>query len=147
MGKARNILCVEDNMADLGLLMEAFLELGLEHRLHHVLDGELALAFLRQEGKFATERLPDLVLLDLNLPRKSGFEVLQDISRDPGLQALEIAVLTTTARESDVKRAAGDIPVHFITKPMDFDAFLDVVRRIDSIVENAPHHATPSLPA
>ena len=143
MGKARHILCVEDNMADLGLLMEAFLELGLEHRLHHVLDGELALRFLRREGEFATERLPDLVLLDLNLPRKSGFEVLQDISRDPGLRAVEIAVLTTTARESDVKRAAGEITVHFITKPMDFDAFLDVVRRIDSIVQSSPR-STPS---
>jgi two-component system, chemotaxis family, response regulator Rcp1 len=134
MNERHHILCVEDNMADLGLLMEAFVELDLKHHLHHVIDGEGAMSFLRREGQYEAEPRPQLLLLDLNLPRKSGFEVLFELSRDPSWRSLEIAVLTTTARESDVKRAAGDLHVHFITKPMDFDAFVDVVRRIDGIV-------------
>jgi len=137
MANKHHILCVEDNMADLGLLLEAFVELELKHHLHHVLDGERAMSFLRREGEYVSEPRPNLMLLDLNLPRKSGFEVLHEVSRDPSLRNLEIAVLTTTARESDVMRAAGDLRVHFISKPMDFDAFVDVVRRIDTIVREA----------
>lgn len=137
MNERHHILCVEDNMADLGLLMEAFVELDLKHHLHHVIDGEGAMSFLRREGQYVAEPRPHLVLLDLNLPRKSGFEVLLEVSRDPSLRGLEIAVLTTTARESDVNRAAGDLHVHFITKPVDFDAFVDVVRRVDVIVREA----------
>ncbi len=141
MTEARRILCVEDNLADFGLLKEAFLELELDHRLDHVVDGECALAYLRRQGKFAATPTPDLVLLDLNLPRKSGFEVLRELSSDPGFRRLQIVILTTTARELDVKRAAGDLQIHFITKPMDFDAFVDVVRHIDAIVRNVPLQA------
>jgi len=141
MGEKSHILCVEDNMADLGLLLEAFVELQLQHHLHHVLDGEKAMSYLRRQGEYEFEPRPSLVLLDLNLPRKSGFEVLQEVSRDPSLRNLEIAVLTTTARESDVKHAAGDLHVHFLNKPMDFDSFVDVVRRIDTIVREADRRA------
>lgn len=129
-----HILCVEDNMADLGLLMEAFVELELRHYLHHVVDGEQAMSFLRREQEYSAEPRPDLVLLDWNLPRKSGFDVLQEISSDPRLKDLEIVVLTMMARESDVKRAAGDLLVHYIAKPVEFDAFVDVVRNIDKLV-------------
>ncbi|HRI62957.1 MAG TPA: response regulator [Polyangium sp.] len=141
MTGARRISCVEDNLADFGLLKEAFLDLELEHHLDHVVDGECALAYLLRQGKYAATPIPDLVLLDLNLPRKSGFEVLQELSKDPALQRLPIVILTTTARELDVKRAAGDLQIHFITKPMDFDAFLDVVRHIDAIVRGVPRQA------
>lgn len=139
MAERYHILCVEDNMADLGLLMEAFVELDLQHHLHHVLDGEQALAFLRREGEYHATVRPDFVLLDLNLPRKSGFEVLQELACDPSLRRLEVAVLTTTAREVDVRNAAGDMNVHFVTKPVDFDAFVEVVRRIDALVQKQPH--------
>lgn len=135
MVERHHILCVEDNMADLGLLMEAFVELGLQHHLHHVVNGEQAMAFLRREGEYQSAPRPHLVLLDLNLPRKSGFEVLQEIARDPVLRPLEIAILTTTARESDVRNAAGDMCVHFVTKPMDFDSFVEVVRWIDTLIQ------------
>ena len=137
MVEKSHILCVEDNMADLGLLLEAFVELQLKHHLHHVLDGEKAMSYLRRQGEYELEPRPNLILLDLNLPRKSGFDVLQEVSLDPSLRDLEIAVLTTTARESDVKRVAGNLHVHFLNKPMDFDAFVDVVRRIDTIVREA----------
>lgn len=134
MRKKHHILCVEDSMSDLGLLFEAFVELELQHHLHHVIDGEKALSFLRREGEYQAEPRPHLVLLDLNLPRKSGFEVLQEVSRDPALRCLEIAVFTSTARESDVRRFAGDLRVHYIAKPIDFDAFVDVVRSVDQLV-------------
>lgn len=139
MTERYHILCVEDNMADLGLLMEAFVELDLQHHLHHVIDGEKAMAFLRRDGDYQSAVRPHFVLLDLNLPRKSGFEVLQEIASEPLLRNIEIAVLTTTARESDVRNAAGGMNVHFITKPMDFDSFVEVVRRIDALVTKAPH--------
>jgi len=138
MTERYHILCVEDNMADLGLLMEAFVELELKHHLHHVIDGEQAMGFLRREGEYHSAPRPHVVLLDLNLPRKSGFEVLQEVSRDPALRQLEIAVLTTTARESDVRNSAGDMSVHFVTKPMDFDSFVEVVRWIDALLKKQP---------
>lgn len=134
MGKKHHILCVEASMADLGLLFEAFVELELQHHLHHVIDGEKALSFLRREGEYQSEPRPHLVLLDLNLPRKSGFDVLHEVSRDPALRCLEIAVFSSMARESDVRRVAGDMRVHFIAKPIDFDAFVDVVRSVDQLV-------------
>jgi two-component system response regulator len=142
MIERHHILCVEDNMADLGLLMEAFVELDLQHHLHHVIDGERAMSFLRREGEYAAEPRPHLVLLDLNLPRKSGFEVLQEVSRDPELSSLEIAVITAMPRESDVRRAAGDMHVHFITKPIEFDAFVEIVRHVDVIVQEVQNRLT-----
>ena len=140
MTEARRILCVEDNLADFGLLHEAFQELALDHLLDHVVDGECALAYLRRQGNFAATPSPDLMLLDLNLPKKSGFEVLQELSLDPAFQQLQIVILTTTARELDVKRAAGGLHIHFVTKPMDFDAFVDIVRQIDWLARNVPRH-------
>ena len=128
------ILCVEDNEADVGLLLEALDELGVRCELHHVVDGERGLAFLRREGTYAAAPRVDLVLLDLNLPRKSGYEVLPGIAGDPELRALEVVVLTTTAREVDVTRAARGMAVRFFTKPVGFAAFVAIVR---AIIEHA----------
>ncbi len=134
MNQLHHILCVEDSMADLGLLMEAFVELDLPHNLYHVCDGEKAMAFLRREYEYATVPRPDLVVLDLNLPKKSGFEVLQEVSRDPNLRTLDFAVLTTVAREFDVKRSAPEMSVHFMIKPTEFHALVDVVRQLDGLL-------------
>lgn len=96
-------------------LENAYSRLAEVDLLHHVIDGEQALAFLRREGEYHAMVLPDFVLLDLNLPRKSGFEVLPELAQDPSLRQLEVAVLTTTAREVDVRNAAGEMNVHFVT--------------------------------
>jgi CheY-like chemotaxis protein len=120
-------------LGDLRLLQEALEILNLPHHLHHAADGEAALTFLRsaQEGRAPW---PDAVLLDLNLPRKTGQEVLAEMAADPRLRQLRVIVLTTAARERDLIAGAQNIPVHFLTKPLDFDEFIGVVETIDSLI-------------
>ena len=129
--KELQILLVEDNPGDVGLVQEAFKEGRLRNRLWVAEDGEEALEFLRHQGKHANAPVPDLVLLDLNLPKKDGREVLDDIKSDPVLRQIPIIVLTTSNSEADVHRAYSLHANCYLTKPVEMDDFLDKVRAIE----------------
>jgi CheY-like chemotaxis protein len=125
------ILLVEDNPDDVDLTIEAFKESCSQSRLHVVEDGVEALAFLRRQGAYATSPRPDLILLDLNLPRKTGHEVLAEIKIDPQLRRIPVVVLTTSAADADVNRSYELAANCYITKPVDLDAFFGVVNLVD----------------
>jgi CheY-like chemotaxis protein len=127
------ILLVEDSPSDTELTVEALREAKLRNHLSIVEDGVKALEFLRREGAFARAPRPDVILLDLNLPRKDGREVLAEIKADDRFKAIPVVVLTTSrAEQDDVLRAYQLNANCFITKPVDFDRFLEVVRAIES---------------
>ncbi len=126
-----DVLLVEDDAGDILLIEEAFADNKLRNRLHVVRDGVEALAFLRREGEYADAPQPDLVLLDLNLPRKDGREVLAEVKSDESLRQIPIVVLTTSKAEEDVLRSYKLHANAYVTKPVDFDRFIDVVRQID----------------
>ncbi len=125
------ILLVEDNPADAGLVEEAFRDGRLLHDIHVVEDGAAAMQFLRREGKFKDAPDPDLILLDLNLPKKDGREVLEEIKVDETLREIPVIVLTTSDDEADVHRAYGLHANCYLTKPVDIDDFLLKVRSIE----------------
>lgn len=125
------VLLVEDDPGDVLMTREAFQDHKLRNELHVVNDGEQALQFLRQEGEFAGRPRPDLVLLDLNLPRMDGREVLQAIKSDPELSSIPVVVLTTSEAEDDVLRSYSLHANAYVTKPVDFERFINVVRQID----------------
>jgi two-component system, chemotaxis family, response regulator Rcp1 len=125
------ILLVEDNPGDVRLTREALKDGKVGNRLHVVGDGVEALAFLRQEGKYAGVPRPDLILLDLNLPKKDGREVLAEIKADADLTRIPVVVLTTSRAEQDILQTY-DLHVNcYITKPIDLEQFVEVVRRIE----------------
>lgn len=126
------ILLVEDNEADARLTREAFNEGRLLNNLTVVGDGVEALAYLRQEGAYADSPRPDLVLLDLNLPKKDGREVLAEVKADERLKMIPVVVLTTSAAQEDVARAYGSHANCYITKPVDLDQFLRVAQSIEN---------------
>lgn len=125
------ILLVEDNPDDIDLTVEAFKESSTLSHLHVVEDGVQALAFLRRQGNYSSAPRPNLILLDLNLPRKSGYEVLQEVKADPELRQIPVVVLTTSSADNDVLRSYELAANCYITKPVDLDAFLSVVRVVD----------------
>jgi two-component system, chemotaxis family, response regulator Rcp1 len=125
------ILLVEDNPDDVDLTIEAFRESHSPSRLHVVEDGVEALAFLRHQGAHADAPRPDLILLDLNLPRKTGYEVLAEVKTDPALRSIPVVVLTTSTAEADVARSYALAANCYITKPVDLDAFFGVVHFVD----------------
>ncbi|MDD5030153.1 MAG: response regulator [Rhodoferax sp.] len=125
------ILLVEDNPGDVLLTREAMKAGKLRNRLSVASDGEQAMAFLRRQGRFADAPRPDLILLDLNLPRKDGREVLAELKADPCLKSIPVVVLTTSAADQDVQRAYDLHANCFITKPVDFNQFMRVVQQID----------------
>jgi CheY-like chemotaxis protein len=125
------ILLVEDNPDDVDLTIEAFKESSSQRRLHVVEDGVEALAFLRHQGAYASSPRPDLILLDLNLPRKTGHELLAEIKIDPELRQIPVVVLTTSAADADVNRSYELAANCYITKPVDLDAFFGVVNIVD----------------
>jgi chemotaxis family two-component system response regulator Rcp1 len=127
--RAVEILLVEDNPADVRLTREV-LENGDATHLNVVSDGEEAMAFLRREGTYAACPRPSLVLLDLNLPKKDGREVLEELKRDADLCRIPVVVLTTSAAESDISRSYELHANCFITKPLDLDEFFTVVQSI-----------------
>jgi chemotaxis family two-component system response regulator Rcp1 len=131
MDGAVEILLVEDNPADARLTREVFEGGRLTTHLNIVSDGEEALAFLRREGPYTESPRPKLVLLDLNLPRKDGREVLQELKSDPMLSRIPVIVLTTSAAEADILHSYDLQANCFITKPLDLDEFFDVVRAIE----------------
>ena len=126
------ILLVEDNPGDARLTLEAFKEGRVLNNFNVVKDGVEALAYLRREGQYANAAQPDLILLDLNLPRKDGREVLEEIKADEHLKKIPVVVLTTSAAEEDIARAYTRHANCYITKPVDLDQFLRVVQSIES---------------
>lgn len=126
------ILLVEDNPGDARLTVEAFKEGRVLNNLNVVHDGVEALAYLRREGRYANAAQPDLILLDLNLPKKDGREVLEEIKADERLMKIPVIVLTTSAAEEDIARAYTRHANCYITKPVDLDHFLRVVQSIES---------------
>jgi two-component system, chemotaxis family, response regulator Rcp1 len=126
------ILLVEDSPGDVRLTQEVLRDAKIANELHVVGDGESAMAFLRQTGEFAGRPSPDLVLLDLNLPRKDGREVLAEMSEDDALHTVPVIVLTTSAAEQDILRSYQLSANAYITKPIDLNEFINVVRSIET---------------
>ena len=126
------ILLVEDNMADVVLLQEVLEETGIAFNLHTAYDGEEALAFLRREGVFVDDTLPDMGLLDLNIPRKHGCEVLREIKEDSNLKHIPVIVMTTSRAEEDVLKCYRLHANCYIVKPVGPEQFARVVKAIES---------------
>jgi CheY-like chemotaxis protein len=126
-----DILLVEDNPGDARLTREALADSTVRNHLHHARDGEEALAFLRHEAPFAQEPTPDLVLLDLNLPRMDGREVLETLKQDPALKHIPVVVLTSSQAEEDILRVYRLHANCFITKPADLEQLARVVHGIE----------------
>ena len=125
------ILMVEDNPADSRLAIEALKEAKVRNHMSVVVDGVEAMAFLRREGRYADAPRPQLILLDLNLPKKDGREVLQEIKTDEDLKRIPVVVLTTSRAEEDILRSYDLHANCYVTKPVELDKFLSVVRTID----------------
>ncbi len=131
MGKPVEVLLVEDNPGDVRLTLEALKDGKVNNHLSVVEDGVEALAFLRREGKYADASRPDLILLDLNLPKKDGREVFAEIKTDEDLKRIPVVVLTTSKAEEDILKTYNLHANCYITKPVDFDQFVIVVRLIE----------------
>jgi chemotaxis family two-component system response regulator Rcp1 len=129
--KLIEILLVEDNPGDVRLAVEALRDAKVANRLHVVEDGVEAMSFLRREARYADVPRPDLILLDLNLPRKDGREVLAEIKQDADLKRIPVVILTSSAAEQDVMQAYNLHANCYITKPVDLDQFLKVVKSIE----------------
>jgi chemotaxis family two-component system response regulator Rcp1 len=125
------ILLVEDSPGDVRLTREAFKDARVLVNLHVAGDGEEAMAFLKREGKYSSKPRPDIILLDLNLPKKDGRAVLAEIKEDPSLQTIPVVILTMSASEADVLKSYSLHANCYITKPVDLDGFLKVVKSID----------------
>ena len=130
-GKPIEVLLVEDDPGDVLLIREAFDFNKVHNNLNVVSDGEQALDYLRGAGDYADRIRPDLVLLDLNLPRKDGREVLAEVKGDPDLRTIPIVVLTTSEAEEDVLKSYQLHANAYVTKPVDFERFVSIVRQID----------------
>lgn len=125
------ILLVEDSPSDADLTEEALSEGKVLNHLHWVPDGVEALAFLHREGKYSNAPRPDLILLDLNLPKKDGREVLAQIKADPNLKLIPVVILTTSAAERDILRVYELNANCYVTKPIDLEQFISVVKLIE----------------
>jgi two-component system, chemotaxis family, response regulator Rcp1 len=125
------ILLVEDNAGDVQLTREALMDAKVLNNLHVVEDGEQAIDFLRGEGQFSDALRPDLVLLDLNLPRKDGREVLAEIKEDIDLRRIPVVVLTSSKAEEDIAKSYDLHANCYISKPVRLDGFLSVLREIE----------------
>jgi CheY-like chemotaxis protein len=128
--KPVEIFLVEDNKGDVGLIEEVFEEAKIRNNLHVAEDGEEAILFLHGKGKFSGSPRPDIIILDLNLPKKDGREVLREIKGDNVLKNIPVIVLTTSTAEKDILEAYGLHANAYITKPIDFDQFINVVESI-----------------
>jgi len=131
-GRAIVILMVEDNPADVRLTREAFSEAKISNSLYVVSDGVEAMSFLRREAPYADVPRPDLILLDLNLPRKDGREVLAEIKADPSLRRIPVVVLTTSRSDADVLSSYNLHANCYITKPVDLERFLEIVHSVEN---------------
>jgi CheY-like chemotaxis protein len=136
-----DILIAEDNEDDILLIREAFEEVNMVNRIAVVRDGEEALAYLRGEGAFKESLLPGMVLLDINMPKKTGLEVLADIKAEPRFRALPIVMLTVSEREEDILRSFEQGACSYIRKPVTFTRFITVVKEFEmywSLVSKIP---------
>jgi CheY-like chemotaxis protein len=130
-GAPIEVLLVEDDPGDVLMTREAFEEHKVRNHLNVVSDGADALAYVRREGEFADAIRPDLILLDLNLPKRDGREVLKELKTDPDLREIPIVVLTPSSAESDVLASYQLYANAYVTKPVDFEHFISAVRQID----------------
>jgi CheY-like chemotaxis protein len=131
-GHVIDVLLVEDDPGDVLMTREAFEHYKIRNQLHVVTDGEQALQFLHRAGDYATAPRPGLILLDLNLPRRDGLEVLADLKADPGLRVIPVVILTTSQAEEDILRSYSLHANAYVSKPVDFEHFMDVIRQIDN---------------
>jgi two-component system, chemotaxis family, response regulator Rcp1 len=141
-----DVLLVEDSVGDVRLTREAFKDAKVHINLHVAADGAEAMAFLKREGPHTDAPRPDLILLDLNLPKKDGRQVLKEIKESPTLGIIPVVILTTSASEADILRTYQLHANCYITKPVDLDGFLTVVKSIDSFwlsIVKLPHVASP----
>jgi len=131
MSEPLELLLVEDNEDDIVIIREAFADARLGNVLNTVRDGEEALAYLRQEGRYQDAHRPGLVLLDINMPKKNGFEVLETIKAHPQLRSLPVIMLTTSDREEDIVHSYADGACSYIRKPVDLNQFNEVVKHFE----------------
>jgi CheY-like chemotaxis protein len=129
--KPVDVLLVEDDEGDALMTREAFEFYKIRNTLHVVSDGEQALQFVRQAGPFAGAPRPGLILLDVNLPRVSGLEVLAELKRDPDLRLIPVVMLTTSRAEEDILRSYKLHANAYVSKPVDFDHFIAAIRQVD----------------
>jgi CheY-like chemotaxis protein len=130
--QAVDVLLVEDDPGDVLMTKEAFEHYKLRNVLHVVTDGEQALQFLRRIGGYADAPRPGLILLDLNLPRLDGLEVLAELKADPVLKVIPVVILTTSQAQQDVLRSYALHANAYVSKPVDFETFMEVIRQIDN---------------
>jgi CheY-like chemotaxis protein len=131
-GQVIEVLLVEDDPGDVLMTREAFEHHRIRNTLHVVNDGEQALQFLHQTGEYAAAPRPGLILLDLNLPRRDGLEVLAELKEDPVLRVIPVVILTTSQAEEDILRSYALHANAYVSKPVDFERFMDVIRQIDN---------------
>jgi CheY-like chemotaxis protein len=137
-----DVLLVEDDAGDVLMTREAFEHYKIRNTLHVVTDGEQALQFVRQQGEYAGAPRPGLIMLDLNLPRRDGLEVLSELKADPELRLIPVVILTTSQAEEDIVRSYALHANAYVTKPVDFERFIEVIRQIDNFfitVVKLPH--------
>jgi len=125
------ILLVEDNEDDAVIIQEVFADMRLATLINVVRDGEEALVYLQGQGKYKVARMPDIVLLDINMPKKNGFEVLEEMKKDPRLQALPVIMLTTSHREEDIVRSYAKGACSYIHKLVDLDQFKHLIMQFE----------------
>ena len=125
------ILLVEDNEDDAVIIQEVFSDMRLATLINVVRDGQEALAYLLRTGKYKVVRMPDIVLLDINMPKKNGFEVLEEIKKDPRLQSLPVIILTTSHREEDIVRSYAKGACSYIHKLVDLDQFKHLIMQFE----------------
>jgi CheY-like chemotaxis protein len=126
-----DVLLVEDDEGDVLMTREAFEFHKLRNNLQVVTDGEKAIQYLRRTGEYADARRPGLILLDLNLPRRDGREVLAELKQDPELRTIPVVVLTTSKAEEDILRSYSLHANAYVSKPVDFERFIEIIRQID----------------
>lgn len=131
IGKLVDILLIEDNPGDVRMTQEVLKESKILNKMYVIEDGVEAMAFLRREGKYANAPRPDLILLDLNLPRKDGHEVLAEVKSDDGLKRIPVVVLTISEAEDDILKSYDLHGNCYIIKPIDFKGFIKVVKSIE----------------
>ena len=134
-----DVLVVEDDEADALIIREAFEYYKIKNRLHVVTDGEQALRFLRRDPPYDDAPRPGLILLDVNLPRRGGLEVLAELKADPALLMLPVVMLTSSRAEEDILRSYSLHANAYVSKPVDFEHFIDAIRQIDNFFLTLVH--------